>query len=129
MEALAVERHGLEPVPGDEVEEPDARGTDGTPIEVKACRERIENGDEYGAAGRWFLRKRAHDALLAQDGCYLLVVYDGEADPLEVLRESFLPATYVDHLVTSWTPVDRRGEEAVAKLSHAGVVPEGVRNG
>lgn len=118
IEALVIERRGLTQLDLEAIDAPDALGSDGTPVEVKACRETISNGDAYGTAGRWYLRQRAHEELVAQGGDYLLVVYrETSDDDLEVVREELVPATIVGSLVSTWTDVARDGE-AVAKLSH-----------
>lgn len=120
IEAVVIERRGFEAVDREAVDAPDAVANDGTPVEVKACKRRISNGSGE-TAGRWYLRRRAHEALLEEGGDYLLVVYDEADGSLEVLDEQLVPADVVDAIVSagSWSRVRSRGEETVAKLRHS----------
>lgn len=49
---------------------------DGDPVEVKACRVTVSNGDSYGTKGRWWIHKTSHNRLLEERGYYALVLYD-----------------------------------------------------
>lgn len=62
----------------------DARDSDGTPIQIKACQREHSNGGDQTVPGRWDAWSKALVHLLADGGMYLLVVYDGDADPSEV---------------------------------------------
>lgn len=67
----------------------------GTPVEVKACQRRYR-----GRNGRWWIKRGNHESLLAEDGEYVLAVYDSNSG--DVVRMSLLSARTLDALVTSW---------------------------
>jgi len=48
----------------------------GDEVEVKACKQWVENGDEYGTSGRWHITDSSHEELLSHGGYYVLAVYD-----------------------------------------------------
>lgn len=86
VELLMCEHLGLTFVDGPVV---DARDSDGTPIQVKACQVEHSNGGDETVPGRWDAWSEALVHLLADGGMYLLVVYDGDVDPAEVRPEDF----------------------------------------
>jgi len=67
----------------------DARTSDGVPVQIKACQVEHSNGGDETVPGRWdaWIETLLH--LLADDGQYLLVVYDGDVDPSEVTMDEF----------------------------------------
>ncbi|AFD02319.1 putative protein 38 [Haloarcula hispanica icosahedral virus 2] len=67
----------------------DSRTSDGTPVQIKACQYEHSNGGDETVPGRWDAWSEALLHLLADDGQYLLVVYDGDIDPCEVDPEDF----------------------------------------
>lgn len=80
----------------------------GTPIEVKSCRNWIDDGRR----GRWWIREGAHERLLKADGEYALAIRDDDND---VLRAVLVPAHTVDVLLAGrWTNC---GEHHVAERS------------
>ncbi len=100
------------------LEEPDAINDSGEPFEIKGARKTISNG-EGETAGRFYLRYRAHQALIENDGSYALSVYEyADGADIEILVTEIVSAQDVDELIGDWTTVDRPGEVAVAKLSH-----------
>lgn len=134
LEATVISgRPELESVPDSEAEWHDARTTTlveatpelpmagillveaGTPVEIKAAQVRIKNGGSETIRGRWYIKRAAHDRLLAAGGVYYLVVYEPESRaPLAAI---VVPARSLEALVT-WTPVgSARSEQLVAKLS------------
>lgn len=62
----------------------DARDSDGTPIQIKACRREHSNGGDETVPGRWDAWSESLVHLLHDGGQYLLVVYDGDTDPSAV---------------------------------------------
>lgn len=62
----------------------DARDSDGTPIQIKACQREHANGGGETVPGRWDVWSEPLLRLMADGGRYLLVVYDGDQDPAEV---------------------------------------------
>lgn len=121
LEARLIEQRGLQQLDVEAIDAPDALASDDTPIEVKSCRRWISNG-RGRTAGRWYLRRRAHDALLEAGGYYLLAVYEERDDELVIVDDQLIPADVVDAIVpaSSWSDV-RRDCEAVAKLRHSAV--------
>lgn len=121
IEDQVIASHPLEDVESEAVDAPDAvASSDGTEIEIKACRRRVSNGD-HSVHGRWYIRRRAHEALLEAGGYYLLVVYEEDDGELEIVDEQLRRADVVDELIdrcSSWSRVRSRGEETVAKLTH-----------
>jgi len=81
IELLMCEHLGLTFVDGPVA---DARTSDGTPVQIKACRREHSNGGDETVPGRWDAWSETLIHLLADDGQYLLVVYGGEHDPAEV---------------------------------------------
>lgn len=45
-------------------------------VEVKTCKRWVENGDDWGTAGRWYITQSSHEKLLDANGYYALIVYD-----------------------------------------------------
>jgi hypothetical protein len=86
----------------------DARYSGGRPVEVKACKYRIRNGDH----GKFFIRKENHEKLCDEGGFYVFVVYDPEdGDDGPVLDLEMKPAAFVSDLQYTWTANgSRRGE-------------------
>lgn len=101
----------------------------GTEVEIKACQYKIGNGSNKTRTGRWYIKKRAHERLLAVGGAYLLLVYTGnkqdEDDVLTVHERVVIPASIVDELITTWSnPGDGRDEQAVARVPWPYVLPQ-----
>jgi hypothetical protein len=88
----------------------------GTPIEVKGSQVETSNGDG-STAGRWYVKKSAHQSLLAANGVYLLVVYTPHRH--DHLARIVVPASILDeHLRGRWYEVaGDRSEEEVAQLA------------
>jgi hypothetical protein len=68
-------------------------------VEVKTCKRWVENGDEYGTAGRWYITESSHEKLLNAGGYYALIVYDivedgGERMLIHAMR--LVPAADLD---------------------------------
>ncbi|ALJ99705.1 hypothetical protein BGV91_gp42 [Haloarcula californiae icosahedral virus 1] len=78
----------------------DARASDGTPIQIKACQREHSNGGGQTVPGRWDAWSETLLHLLADGGQYLLVVYDGDQDPAEVTPEN------LDEYVLAWRFMD-----------------------
>lgn len=100
---------------------------DGTPVEIKACKQSTSNG-VGDVPGRWFFKGRddgQHAHLLEQAGAYLLVVYsDVDDDDRELVELLVLPATIVDELLAdAWYDSGRR-EGAVAKLHWTNILDD-----
>jgi hypothetical protein len=93
IELLMCEYLGLDYVDGTAA---DARDSDGTPIQIKACQRENSNGGDETVPGRWCAWSQSLLHLLADDGMYLLVVYDGEMDPAEVTPDQ------IDDYVLAW---------------------------
>lgn len=94
----------------------------GTEIEIKAAQFRYASGQR----GRWYIRKRQHERLLAEGGAYLLAVYDPRTG--DVLAMAVVPASLIDELLPDgWTPRRDRAEEGYNQLGWARVLdPEEV---
>ncbi|WP_136688648.1 hypothetical protein [Halorhabdus amylolytica] len=124
---------GLEAVPDDVVEWCDAIAVDaispseqlpalglpvierGTRIEIKGAQIETSNGT-HTTPGRWYVKRAAHERLLARRGVYLLVVYQ----PLHGVESALLAAasTLDTILDEHWYSVDcERSEDTVAKVS------------
>lgn len=106
----------------------DARTADGTPTQVKGCREQV--GDEYPRSGRFRLWSEELVHLLADDGLYLFVLYDEEADPsmLEFAeRFKLVPASTAGELAGGyWSAGSHRpGKGRQAKVPWREVWPDG----
>jgi len=88
----------------------------GTPIEVKGSQVETSNGDR-STPGRWYVKKSAHQSLLAANGVYLLVVYTPNRH--DHLARIVVPASILDeHLRGRWYEVaGDRSEEEVAQLA------------
>lgn len=89
---------GLEHVGDGEADWYDARLQDGTPVEVKACAERISSGTST-RRGRILIKREAHDRLLEANGRYRVVVYDQDR---AILVEADVSAADVDEVISSW---------------------------
>jgi hypothetical protein len=126
IEHEVVERLPVEYVPDTTAEWYDCRPTDpvtardvrlggcalvpsGTPIEIKAARVTLADGER----GRYYLRKGQHDRLDDAGGLYLFVVYAPAEDPLRALL--LVPADDVARLVPSW--IDSPGRATYAQLA------------
>lgn len=73
----------------------------GTPVEIKAAQRRLADGRR----GRYFIRQRQHERLVAEAASYLFAVYDPHAR--DVLAMLVVPASIVDELLPDgWTGVD-----------------------
>lgn len=82
----------------------------GDSVEVKACRPWIENGDEFGTAGRFHINRSSHDALLEDDGVYAFGTYTLVDSHVVISRLRLSPAAMVD----GW--LSERNAGAVVKL-------------
>lgn len=78
----------------------DARDSDGTPVQIKACQRQHSNGGDETVPGRWDAWSETLIHLLADGGQYLLVVYNGDMDPAEVTPED------LDEYVLAWRFMD-----------------------
>lgn len=86
----------------------------GTPVEIKGTSLKQSNGTD-DIAGRWYVKRDAHERLVDERGAYWLAVYRG--DPSAVLYQMIVPAATIgDLLVGSWYD-SQRPEGDVAKLS------------
>ncbi|MXR20772.1 hypothetical protein [Halobacterium bonnevillei] len=85
----------------------------GTPVEIKAAQRRLNSGQR----GRYFIRQRQHDRLVAEAAAYLFAVYDPRQQ--RVLALLAVPASIVDELLPAgWTAVDDdRAEEGYRQLA------------
>ena len=97
----------------------------GTPIEVKGSQVETSNGDG-STAGRWHVKKSAHQSLLDASGVYLLVVYT--PNRYNHLARIVVPASILDeHLRGRWYEVaGDRSEEEVAQLAWPHVLDRAV---
>jgi len=86
VELLMCDYLGLDHVDGAAV---DARDSDGTPIQIKGCRREHSNGGDETVPGRWDVWSETLLHLLADDGMYLLVVYNDDIEPLSVAPDNF----------------------------------------
>ncbi|AGC65569.1 hypothetical protein K745_gp44 [Haloarcula hispanica virus PH1] len=93
VELLMCEHLGLTFVDGVSV---DARTSEGEPVQIKACQLEHANGGDETVPGRWDAWSETLLHLLADDGQYLLVVYDGEMDPSEVSPDD------LDDYILAW---------------------------
>jgi len=84
VERLVCERRDLAHEDGTAA---DARDVDGTPIQIKACRREHSNGATETVPGRWDAWSDGLLHLLADDGEYILVVYDGSFDAQDLTPE------------------------------------------
>ncbi|WP_332898730.1 hypothetical protein [Haladaptatus sp. CMSO5] len=75
---------------------------EGAPIEIKACRARMTDGAST-RRGRWWIRERSHERLLAAEGAYVLAVYDPDCVD-SIRRLALLDARTVDSLIETWSP-------------------------
>ena len=96
VELLMCDRDGLDYTDGEHI---DAR-RDGTSVQIKACQAEHANGGGKTVTGRWDAWSESLMHLLADDGEYLLVVYDGDVDPCDVdpeeIEDYVLASRYVD---------------------------------
>lgn len=99
----------------------DARTSDGTPVQIKGTQRRIENGNDYGTKGRFRLWSGPLLHLLADEGTYLFVLYDPEADPeSEAFVERYAyrdPVTVGELADGSWYDGHRSNKGRTAKVS------------
>ncbi|MCD2205304.1 hypothetical protein [Halobacterium sp. KA-6] len=73
----------------------------GTPVEIKAAQRRLNSG----ARGRFYIRQRQHETLVAESAAYLFAVYDPRDQ--RVLAMLAVPASIIDELLPDgWTSVD-----------------------
>lgn len=109
IEALIAERRGWEHNPdgGDRSDTGDdwydARGPDGTPIEIKGTVVEQSNGSS-NTVGRWWIQRSNHRRLREQRGLYELVVYreHDETEEIEILASCRIPARCLDAFITTW---------------------------
>lgn len=74
---------------------------DGTPVEIKGAQRRLASGQR----GRFYLRQRQHERLVAERAAYLFAVYDPHTQ--DVLACYAVPASIVDSLLPDgWTGVE-----------------------
>jgi hypothetical protein len=145
VEATVIQQvDGLEPAPGRDTFDArttavlDPRTTDArfatpllepeTDVEIKAAQTRLASGRR----GRWYVRKRQHERLLAASGAYLLVVYAPTFPTHDVRAQLVIPASLVDErLPDGWTGVDGdRAEEGYRQLAWSAFIdPDGVQEG
>lgn len=86
------------------------RGTRG---ELKAAQRYTSNGDDE-RRGRFYVKRSAHEHLLAVDGVYLLAVYRTDVvDALDALL--LVPARLVDGYLGDWYRVSSRSWSGQAK--------------
>lgn len=131
VEKLLCELRPLEHVPDDDVELYDARYAleghvlDGRPIEVKSCLPWILD-DGSPRRGRYWIRRGAHDQLVARDGLYVFVVVD-PTSTLEnpaVLDHTIVPANQALTEWLTWSPTGREHRaETCAQFSFAKLFP------
>lgn len=97
----------------------------GTAVEIKAAHVEYSNG----RAGRFYIRKRQHEKLLAEGGAYLFVVYGLRGATHEIIAMAVAAATTVDGLLSDgWTTrPERSGEEGYRQLAWTRIIdPEEV---
>lgn len=131
LETDTISRHDeLEVVPDVEDDRYDARTTElfvgghgvrmlavvavesNTPVEIKFASARIN----CGSRGRWYIKRRAHEWLLANDGVYYLGVYDQETG--DTVSNLVVPASVVEAAISSWiTASDDRCEQEYAQVT------------
>ena len=94
----------------------------GTLVEIKACKRRVSNGARGQRHGQWLIPIDQLDAMMAESGVFLLVVYEVCDDGKRIVEMLVVPASLLDeHLRDSWYEVDRH-EQAVAQLPWPAVV-------
>jgi len=94
----------------------------GTPIEIKSAAVVVGEAERRG---RWYLRRRQHEALLDSAGAYLLAVTTPDPDR-EPLARLLAPASIVDEHVPGW--IDRPSRSARGKVVWSRLIdPEQVR--
>lgn len=79
----------------------DALVLEGALVEIKSCQPSTGDGSGSTQTGRWWIRKRAHEKLLAEDGWYVLCVTP-EDTPGNPHRVALTRAREVDALIDSW---------------------------
>lgn len=86
---------------------------DGSEVEIKAAQRRLASGGR----GRYYLRQRQHERLVAAGASYLFAVYNPHTE--RVLSMLVVPATVVDRLLPDgWTAVEGdRAEEGYRQLA------------
>ncbi|MCG1002619.1 MULTISPECIES: hypothetical protein [Halobacterium] len=86
---------------------------DGTPVEIKAAQRRLASG----ARGRFYIRQRQHETLVAESAAYLFAVYNPRDQ--RVLAMLAVPASIIDELLPDgWTSVDGdRAEKGYRQLA------------
>jgi hypothetical protein len=88
-----------------------------TRVEIKATQRTVSNGAGETQPGRWYRKRAQHDRLLAEQGCYLLALYDNTGASRELTQLVFTLAAVVDECLTGrWYDVDR-SEGRVAQLA------------
>jgi len=94
----------------------------GTSIEIKAASVSRSNGTRQ-SAGHWYIKRAAHERLLADAGVYLLTVY-APRPSTPILASVVIPASLLDeHLTDRWYDVDgSRSEERVAQLTWSALI-------
>jgi len=91
---------------------------EGTPVEVKTVALRKAGRRGSTRRGELHIRRENHAHLLAADGEYVIVIYDGDRDDVEALewvRVVMLSARTVDCHITTWTR-DRRYGHDIARV-------------
>lgn len=84
-----------------------------TPVEIKGTIPTQSNGTSQ-TAGRWFIKRQAHEQLLAESGVYWLCVYAPKPST-PILAQLVLPASLLDeHLRGRWY---HNGRREVSKLA------------
>lgn len=94
---------------------------DGTPVEIKGAQRRLNGGQR----GRYYIRQRQHERLVAEGASYLFAVYDPRSR--DVLAMLVVPASIVDHVLPEgWTSVggDRR-EKGYRQLAWSRLIDPG----
>ncbi|MFC7047319.1 hypothetical protein ACFQH6_19590 [Halobacteriaceae archaeon GCM10025711] len=96
----------------------------GTPVEVKSCQARVEDGSST-RRGRWWIRKGAHDQLVEVGGEYALAVGGPDTG---IHRTVLVSARTVDRLIeqhATWSPTgSSHSAEAAARLPWTAVFAE-----
>jgi hypothetical protein len=95
----------------------------GTPVEIKAAQVTHANGQR----GRFYFRRGQHQQLLDAAGMYAFVVYAPRPGHPHLAR-LLVPASIVDHLLSSWIDVEGRLSHAKltwSRVLRPGDVPEG----
>jgi hypothetical protein len=84
------------------------------PLEVKSCSVWVTDNHaaKYRRRGRYTLTKEQHDVLLANDGYYFFVVFDGIDIPVlsKIVRARLIPAIEGESSQLVWTKIFRELE-------------------